>query len=122
MSWKARKALTIVQDWLIAEFQTRNERVKKFKDTQQKVEESFGRRGYLPCPLSTRPDRACPRDSRGRITCDCVATKYKAEIVYLDLLYFYCNKVQLTLGKPPLNYARFSGISKEECGDISSPG
>ena len=44
MSHTARQALTIFQQWLIAEFKTLSESLKR----------SYVWRGYLPCPLSSR--------------------------------------------------------------------
>ena len=78
MSHTARQALTIFQQWLIAEFKT----------------------------LSERKDLT---DGAAICRAHCQAAQ----------LYFYINKVQLTLEQPPLNDALFNSISK--C-FVSSPG
>ena len=79
MSHTARQALTIFQQWLIAEFKTLSESLKDL--------------------------------TYGAAICraHCQAAQ----------LYFYINKVQLTLEQPPLNDALFNSISK--C-FVSSPG
>ena len=79
MSQKARQALTIFQQWLIAEFKTISESCKDLSD------------GAAIC----------------RVHCQAAQ------------MYFYINKVQLTLEQPPLNDALFNGISK--C-FVNSPG
>ena len=79
MSHTARQALTIFQQWLIAEFKTLSESCKDISDG----------------------------------TAICRAHGQAAQ------LYFYINKVQLTLEQPPLNYGIFNSISK--C-FVSSPG
>ena len=79
MSHTARQALTIFQQWLIAEFKTLSESCKDISDG----------------------------------TAICRAHGQAAQ------LYFYINKVQLTLEQPPLNDALFNSISK--C-FVNSPG
>ena len=79
MSHTARQALTIFQQWLIAEFKTLSESCKDISDG----------------------------------TAICRAHGQAAQ------LYFYINKVQLTLEQAPLNYGIFNSISK--C-FVSSPG
>ena len=79
MSHTARQALTIFQQWLIAEFKTLSESLKD------------------------------PTYGAAICRTHCQAAQ----------LYFYINKVQLTLEQPPLNDALFNSISK--C-FISSPG
>ena len=78
MSHTARQALTIFQQWLIAEFKTLSENSKDLY-------------GAAIC----------------RVHCQAAQ------------MYFYINKVQLTLEQPPLNDALFNSISK--C-FVSSPG
>ena len=79
MSHTARQALTIFQQWLIADFKTWSENLKDLSD------------GAAIC----------------RVHCQAAQ------------MYFYINKVQLTLEQPPLNDALFNSISK--C-FVSSPG
>ncbi len=79
MSQKARQALTIFQQWLIADFKTWSESLKE------------------------------PIYGAALCRVHCQAAQ----------LYFYINKVQLTLEQPPLNDGIFESISK--C-FVSSPG
>ena len=79
MSHTARQALTIFQQWLIAEFKTLSESSIDLTD------------GAAIC----------------RVHCQAAQ------------MYFYINKVQLTLEQPPLNDALFNSISK--C-FVNSPG
>ena len=79
MSHTARQALTIFQQWLIAEFKTLSESLKDL---------TYG-------------------------TAICRAHCQAAQ------LYFYINKVQLTLEQPPLKYAILNSIST--C-FVNSPG
>ena len=79
MSHTARQALTIFQQWLIAEFKTLSESLKE------------------------------PIYGAALCRAHCQAAQ----------MYFYINKVQLTLEQPPLNDALFNSISK--C-FVSSPG
>ena len=79
MSHTARQALTIFQQWLIAEFKTLSESLKD------------------------------PTYGAAICRAHCQAAQ----------LYFYINKVQLTLEQPPLKDALFNSISK--C-FVSSPG
>ena len=79
MSHTARQALTIFQQWLIADFKTLSESLKE------------------------------PIYGAALCRAHCQAAQ----------MYFYINKVQLTLEQPPLNDALFNSISK--C-FVNSPG
>ena len=96
------KVLIIFELWVTSEL----------KNAQREFKKSFGRRIYQLCQKDK--DSACPRSPSGHITCDCKTNQYKESIIYLDLLYFYCNKIQLTFHKPPLNYKKLNGICEEE--------
>ena len=100
----SRQALLIFQLWVVSEFE----------DAKRNLTRTFGIRHQTYNFCKYDEYSCCPRDSFGKVTCDCNTHKFKQEIVYLDLQHFYCNKLQLALQRRPLKYKILNDICKDE--------
>ncbi len=100
----SRQALLIFQLWVVSEFE----------DAKRNLTRTFGTRHQKYAFCEYNEYSCCPRNLFGKVTCNCKTNKFKQEIIYLDLLYFYCNKLQVALRGPPLKYKILNGICEDQ--------